>query len=304
MVVNPVHRRRSNAFTLVELLVVIGIIAVLVGLLLPALNRARSSAAKLQCASNIRQFAIADQMYLNLSRGWHLPGYWGANDSGGADRYQLCSWTGIPEFRRAMSIKEGDGNTNAYTRFYMPQKWTCPMAQRGGGPGATDPAVLDTVTGVAYFPLQYSYGMNVQGVDGGLWGLDPSGQIPPQLNVTTTAQFHGFRSNQVRRASEKLMFVDAMNIVVNGGGCLHAGDGTATEPSYLGKECNYDKTGEASSPPSSQNTKRTTAWRHQGGANVCFFDGHVQWLRKDELYNADQTTGKLTVNDRLWNVMQ
>jgi prepilin-type N-terminal cleavage/methylation domain-containing protein/prepilin-type processing-associated H-X9-DG protein len=59
-----------RAFTLVELLVVIGIIAVLVGLLLPGVSRARESAKRVKCLSNLRSLASAVIMYADSSKGW------------------------------------------------------------------------------------------------------------------------------------------------------------------------------------------------------------------------------------------
>lgn len=62
---------RKHAFTLVELLVVIGIIAVLISILLPSLSRAREAANMIQCASNLRQIGQAYSLYANEHNGYY-----------------------------------------------------------------------------------------------------------------------------------------------------------------------------------------------------------------------------------------
>ena len=76
------YKSSTHGFTLVELLVVIGIIALLISVLLPALNKARSSAKTLACSSNLRQIALAMHMYAQANEGW-LPA--GSSSPSGSD---------------------------------------------------------------------------------------------------------------------------------------------------------------------------------------------------------------------------
>ena len=255
--------RPRCGFTLVELLVVIGIVALLVAILLPALGNARASSRQLKCLSNIRMIGIADQLYQADYRGLHVPGYWGWSQASGGwppnpappipasgpRRY----WFHAEPFAGALLVNKTLGG-----RF--PQNIVCPDA-----PLSEARANKDGYT------IHNSYAMNYS-------------QFPGMAVRLAPEYVNAWRFNEVRAPAEKIQFVDAVSEGVS------VGKNNANNSTLRYFNPYY---GERHEPPDKGST---VAYRHRRGANVLFYDGHAQWMGMGDLrYDpADATTaGKL-----------
>jgi hypothetical protein len=109
------RKRNGNSFTLIELLVVIAIIAILAGMLLPALNKARDAAKRISCTNNMKQYGVTVHIYV------------GDNDDWCPAEKEMFRWVGNRSFPAVFYGLPGTTSiTPQYDQPGIKGRWMCP----------------------------------------------------------------------------------------------------------------------------------------------------------------------------------
>jgi prepilin-type processing-associated H-X9-DG protein len=289
------------------LLVVIGIIALLIGILLPSLNRAREAAKSTQCLSNLRMIGIGLVMYDSENRGYILPSYnlplasVGAttNYTGGPSQ-PMDGWACILD--RDRDVKASGGSQSTRSVYYCPNTFDIEgmaagqtSVTPGGQQGWTDWPLIFTSTGSDSTPKQ-AQTMPAQGFNQiirvGYWinAYNPVGSAPTGVAATdihtadlyyTTSVGYGpdnqgqylqlHRTSQIRASSRLITVADGL---------------------YMGRQ----------SVDGLKMTNSRIGYRHPGSkgpntaANAAFADGHAERLDAAKFPCAYATTASYTAN--------
>ena len=240
-------------FTLVELLVVVGIIGLLVALLLPALSKARAAAESVKCLSNLHQLGIATAQYESNAHGY-LPypvsSLTGDNKLvlvGGAeqtDAENMVWFSVLDQYLQSDRVKNGlssGSQAGDSIRRYLPVK-QCPVWLSFG---TIDPNAVSNGTSVLATTKTYKMNTNLR--------LNNSAHLPDGLG-STAYTYRPAKASQVPNPTNFVYLGDALGIDTM--------PVAYTEGQQFDMDVNQLKYGSPS-------------LRHSGGANILFVDLHA-----------------------------
>jgi len=310
---------RRKGFTLIELLVVIAIIGILAAMLFPVFARARESARKIQCLSNVKNIAMAYQMYLTdydryppSEHKADVVAYF-TNRCGCGNGRQCCTdriAQANPYLKIPVILDEYIKNREVWKCPSAPTSQTFEIMDPYLNSRGTDDWFLrykESQSGCPRFrscssPYPTGWGGNVTDTQqGGVWCSPDLGAGAFEQSIGVVMAYD-LSTSQVNDAAKR--------VVVGEGGINHAGGmSDATELAYpdtcrlrgvaCGATCGGDwencSQSRACSPPRNDpvgkakwgtdpNTRKNLAKaRHMGGDNLGFGDGHAKWMSAEQI---------------------
>jgi len=244
-------RRKLKAFTLVELLVVIGIIAVLLAILLPSLNRARETANQIKCLSNLRQLGNGFVMYINDNRG-RFPA-----TAGGADPQPLPppAEDKYPDWIYWWQNQKYMQERSALARYFKPitaNLLICPSDLL---------EAHTTSTGWGQYPFSYTMNRN--------FGCD----IFPDLRIS-----------HVRNAYDKIWIAEEDYFTINDGHWFPGLWDPGQKKWLIGSDflsVRHDAHKKKDLPDFGGTYPNVTLKNPKMKGNVGFVDGHAEWATRE-----------------------